>query len=245
MTRPLMIAMLLGLSTPAFGQDVWGGRGRAGVSVGVQPGAGALAETTTGVDYLEPTPITADLSGANAPFFDLQVALRLSGPLGLGFGVSGLNITGDAHVTAAIPHPFYFERPRNIEGTAPDVTRREAAVHMGLAYLARASDRADLTFYGGLSYFRVQQDLVSDVTYSESFPFDTAAFSTAQIVEETASKVGYHAGVDITWKLTPRWGVGGLLRFSRARPAFELDEAEVATIDAGGFQAGAGLRLIF
>jgi hypothetical protein len=144
-----------------------------------------------------------------------------------------------------VPHPFHFDRPRDISGEAPGLRRSETGVHLGLGYLIGLSRRADVMMMGGATYFQVRQDLVSDVSYSESFPYDTATFSTAQVVRRNSSKVGYHAAVDLTVKLGARWGVGGLVRFSRAKVPFEVNDEETATVDVGGIQAGGGVRFAF
>lgn len=228
---------------PALAQDGW--RGRVSVSAGLQPDSAALAQQTSVLDYLEPTDIAADLPGRGVPFYDVSLAVRVAGNLGVAFGVSGLSTTGDAGVTAAVPHPFFFDRPRSISGEAFGLRRVETGLHVGVAYLVAASDRADIMVLGGATQFRVRQDLVSDVTFSEAYPYDTATFSTAQVVRQNASRLGYHVGLDVTWKLAPRWGVGALVRFARAKVPFEVNGAETGTVDAGGLQAGGGVRVIF
>jgi hypothetical protein len=98
--------------------------------------------------------------------------------------------------------------------------------------------------FGGASYFRVRQDVVSDVTYTEAFPYDTAAFLGAQLVQITESRLGYHTGADLTWKIGPRWGIGGLVRFSRAKVPVRVNGSRAATLEAGGLQVGAGFRWV-
>ena len=75
---------------------------------------------------------------------------------------------------------------------------------------------------------------------TESYPYDTAMFARSEIVRENASKTGFHGGADLTWKLGLRWGVGGLLRYSKVSVPFARQ-----SVDAGGLQAGGGLRVRF
>ena len=63
--------------------------------------------------------------------------------------------------------------------------------------------------------------------------------SRAEIDRESGSKTGFHGGAGLTWKLGPRWGVGGLLRYSRATVPF------AGRVAAGGLQAAGGLRVLF
>jgi hypothetical protein len=244
--RGLLIGLVLALGIqPAFAQTDWNGRGRLSLSAGLQPDAGGFAEETSVVKNLEAAPITANLAAAGSPFFDVGVAIRLVGNLGVGLAVSNVNAEDDAAVTAEIPHPFFFSRPRFITGEASGLRRAELGVHTDLVYLVAVSDRVDLLLQGGATFFQVKQDLVSDVTYNESYPFDEASFSSATKVQVSDSKAGYNAGVDVTWKLSPRWGVGGLVRFSRARVPLEVDGVTAATVDVGGLQAAGGLRVVF
>jgi hypothetical protein len=237
--------VIAGTVQPAAAQDVWSGRGRISLSAGIQPDAAGLSQATSVEDYLETTAITADRSALDTPFYDVSFAVRVAGGLGVAAGVSGLTTRGDARVAAAVPHPFYFDRPRDISGEAPGLRRTETGVHAGLAYLIGLSRRVDVMVMGGATYFRVRQDLVSDVSYSEAFPYDTATFSTAEVVRRDASKVGYHTAVDLTVKLGARWGVGAIVRFSRAKVPFEVNGAQTGTVEVGGLQAGGGVRVAF
>lgn len=244
--RALLIGLIFAMGTqPAFAQNGWIGRARVSVSVGWQADAGGVSEETSVIEYLEPMPIATGMPATAVSFVDAGLVIRLLGNLGAGVAVSSLNAGGDARVNAQVPHPFHFNRPRSVTGEAYGVHRQEVGVHTDVVYLAPVSDRLELIFQAGATFFQVTQDLVSDVTYSETYPFDTAIFSKTSAVQIAESRTGYNAGVDVTWKVSPRWGIGGLVRFSRAHMPFEVNGATAATIDVGGLQAGGGLRLAF
>jgi hypothetical protein len=237
--------MLVATIQPVMAQNAWRGLGRVSISGGIQPGSAGFTQETSLIDYLEPTKMTAHRPGSGVPFYDVSIAARVDGDLGVAFGVSGLSTTGDARVTAAVPHPFFFDRPRPISGEAFGLRRKETGLHLGLAYVVALSNRSDVLVLGGATHFRVRQDLVSDVSFSESYPYDTATFSSARVERRHASRFGYHVGVDVTWRLAPRWGVGALVRFARAKVPFDVNEAQATTVDAGGLQVGGGVRLVF
>lgn len=237
-----LIALVVG-TQPASAQHAWTGRGRVTFSVGPQMDTARLSESLTLTKYVEPAPMTAELPRTAVPFFDAGVALRLAGNLGAGISVSYLTNTGEAEVTAQIPHPFYFNQARRIAGTVPGVRHDELAMHTDLVYLL-VSPRIDLMVSGGASLFRVQQTFVSDVTHAEVYPYDAASFVDATLTTESSSKVGYNAGADVTWKFSPRWGLGAMIRFSRARVPFTIAETD-ASAEVGGLQAGGGLRMMF
>ena len=54
--------------------------------------------------------------------------------------------------------------------------------------------------------------------------------------------MGVHFGVDLTYMVTPRFGVGGIARYSWG--SADLAGAE-DSVTVGGFQIGAGLRVRF
>lgn len=240
----LLGAVCLLAAQPALAQDQWTGRFRVAISGGAQADTVRLAQQTTLQVNLEPAPVWAGLPNAAVPFFDAGLTVRLGGNLGASLALSYLSKGGTADVTAAIPHPFYFGRPRTIEGRSAGVSHAELGTHAGLTYLI-VSRRIDLALSGGATFFKLDQSLVSDVDYTESFPYDTAAFSRATLELVSASKTGYHAGADVAWKLSPRWGVGGLLRFSRARVPLTLEGEDAGTVPLGGLQAGGGVRVMF
>ncbi|MNC87192.1 hypothetical protein D3C83_28970 [compost metagenome] len=99
--------------------------------------------------------------------------------------------------------------------------------------------------FGGPSIFRVKQGLVTDFTYTDAYPFDTAAFGGGETVNASESKVGINAGADVAFFFTPQIGVGGMIQF--AGTTLDLPSAAGGTqeVKTGGLQAGGGLRLRF
>ena len=102
-----------------------------------------------------------------------------------------------------------------------------------------------LTFFGGPTFFQVQQQLVTDVSFAQAYAFDTATFSSAAVDRRSGSTVGYHAGADVAYYFTDTVGVGWLTRYSRGRlelPSVGNDGLELET---GGLHAAWGLRMRF
>jgi hypothetical protein len=99
--------------------------------------------------------------------------------------------------------------------------------------------------FGGLSVFNAKQDLVTDVTYTESYPYDTATFTGATVSRQSVTKSGYNVGADVSWMFSERVGVGGLVRFSRATADYSVSSTNQVSVDLGGLQAAAGIRFRF
>jgi len=244
MRTSFICAIFVLAAAPAIAQTEWEGRVRIGVSGGGQLDTMRLNESIVLTKNVEPAPLTTSQANKTLPLVDAGATFRLNGNLGAGVSLSVLSGTAGAAVSAQIPHPFLFNQPRTVTGLASNVTHREVAAHTDLAYVI-VSDRIDLALSTGASFFRVDQDLVSDILYTESYPYDTATFASAPTKRVTATKVGYNVGADATWKLSPRWGVGGLLRFARARVPLSVNGLDAGTVNAGGLQLGVGLRVMF
>jgi hypothetical protein len=148
-------------------------------------------------------------------------------------------------VTAAIPHPFFFRTPRSIDGAATQLRHEEIVTHLQAVYSIRPTARVDVAFGAGPSFFRVSQALVDGVTYSDAYPYDAPAFTSAASTRVSGRKTGYNAGTDVAIRLARHAGVGAAVRFSRARTALAPAKGAAVTIDAGGLQVGGGVRLYF
>ncbi len=218
-------------------------KGLVSVNLGAELAMSPLEQTSTLEAYVEPAPITVVVPGEPGLFFDAGATVRVWKNLGVGGALSLVGTDSLAEVTADIPHPFYFDRPRAIAGDA-NLWRQELAVHANAAWLVDRSPLAVLVF-GGVSFFKVKTDLVTDVEFDEAFPYDTATFVDVEVEQFDQSAVGFNLGADFTWRLARHWGVGGLVRYSRATVPLSIDDDDAGTLTAGGLSLGGGLRVTF
>jgi hypothetical protein len=221
------------------------GRARVSVNAGYQATANDFRQSLTFQEFLEDGTIDTDYVVAAAPSFDAGLMVRIWRALGVGGAFSYFTAKDPAPVSASIPHPFFFNRHRQVSGSTGDLARTETAFHLQAAFFVPLGLSLDAVVFGGVSFFDIEQDFVVDVNYTHSFPFDTATFqqATARAISESA--VGFNAGVDIGWWFSRHVGVGGQLRFARATATFTSTEGNAVDVDAGGFNAGAGIRVIF
>jgi hypothetical protein len=153
----------------------------------------------------------------------------------------------DAAVSAAIPHPFFFKTPRNITGTAAALHHDELVTHILGIYTLHPGRAVDVALSVGPSFFRVRQDVVTDVAFTDTYPFDTPAFTSAGSRRVTASNtVGFNVGADVGLRLARHAGVGASVRFSSAVVSLTVpNSAATVSADAGGTQIAGGLRMYF
>lgn len=237
----LALAGIVGLSSSVQGQE----RVRISVNGGVQAGSQTVNQDFSVPVNLEQASITHDIDLSSRPMFDIGGSYHLTRGLWAGVALSYGSRSVDGQASASIPHPLFFNRPRDISGTVDDLTSRETSVHISAMYLVPLSDKLDLTVFGGPSYFRIKQGLITDVDYTESYPYDTAAFSSSATVTASESTWGFHLGADVTWKLSRMFGIGGVIRYSHGSTTLTADPGNEASIDVGGVLLGGGLRLRF
>ena len=151
----------------------------------------------------------------------------------------------DTDVSATIPHPFFFNSPRTITGTAAGLERKEVATHVQALYALYTGTRLDVTVSGGPSIFKITQDVVSNVTFQEAYPYDSATFGSAVSTAKSKTGVGFNLGADLTVRVARHVGVGGLVRYSRASVDLPTEAASPLEVDAGGVQIAGGIRVFF
>jgi hypothetical protein len=242
-----VLLLVMACARPSDAQTTWSDRARVSINFGAQPSATTFSATTNVPVYQQTATATLTTSyGVPAgQFFDGGVILRVSGGFGVGIAASSFTKSQTASISGSIPHPLLFNRPRPISGTSSPLERSEITGYIDAAYVFSGS-RVDVAVSGGPAFFTVTQDLVANVTYAEAPPYDTVAFTGVVTTQATATSLGFNASVDVGIKLSKSVGVGGIVRYSRASVTFPLaNTAAGVHADAGGAQAGGGLRVYF
>ncbi len=240
---PFCLSILV-VPSLAEAQGDWNGRFRISANGGGQIAGGGVSQAFTVQKNLEPAPITFDFDASRTSWFDGGIVAQIRGRWAVGAAVSFSAHDADAGVKASIAHPFFFNQARLVGGTLA-ATRTELAVHLDAVYLLAARGRLELAVSGGASIFNATQTMITDVAYTDTYPFDTATFASAPAIGSTTTVGGFNVGADVTWKRWRRVGVGALLRFAHASAAFAASPNNTATSDVGGLQAGGGVRLAF
>jgi hypothetical protein len=221
------------------------GRSRGFVTFGA---GGQIASTDFSESHSEPLngeqkTWTADYSVKSGLEFEVGAGWRLWHNLFAGATYSRFHDSRPAGVTAEIPHPFFFTQPRSISGESSGLAHDENAAHISLSWIVPVSRRLEVGVFGGPSIINVSRQLVKDVEYGETYPYDTASFSQATVERVGKTAVGAHGGLDVTWFLSRQVGVGGTVRYSRASIDLSTPVGGSISVDAGGLQAAAIVRV--
>jgi hypothetical protein len=245
LNRAMIGLAVLTLPSAAAAQSAWPGRVVVSVNGGVQSSSRTFSDRITFPLYLEEASINVDYAVESAALFDGGAIVRLWGNLGAGVAVSRFTDDRAAMIEGTLPHPFQFNQPRSIEGEAPNMRRRETSTHLQFAWMAAPTNRVRFVLSGGPSWINVEQGLVTDVRYTEAYPFDEAIFSSTERIIDKESAVGFNVGADVMWVFSKNLGVGGIIRFSRATTTVSPAAGRSIEIEVGGLQAGGGIRVLF
>lgn len=222
----------------------WPERFWFGVSGGLQPAANDFGDAFDVPLYAETERVTVDYPVKGGALVAASGGYRLWKRFTVGLGVSRQSRRSDARIDARVPHPFFDNQFRAIEGTTSTL-RGETAAHLLLGWMMPVTDRIRVIITGGPSVMSVEQTFVTGVEFSETYPYDTAEFTEASTRRVTRSATGFNAGADVMWMFSRRIGAGGLVQMTRARARLSPGEGRTIAVDAGGAQAALGMRVIF
>ncbi|MEQ1896598.1 MAG: outer membrane beta-barrel protein [Vicinamibacterales bacterium] len=177
--------------------------------------------------------------------FDVAGGVSIWRGLGVGVGVSRFTHATDATASGSIAHPFFFSRPRAITGPVAGLTREELAVHVQARLTLPVGQRLMVVLFAGPSYFQAKQEVVTDLAYTESYPYDTAAFAPPGTRSASQNRIGVNAGGDLGFFFTRQIGVGVTARYAGTTVDLPSIGGGKVSAKVGGVQAGIGLRLRF
>ena len=237
--------IIAAFAAPASAQYRTPHDGYVTVNAASQPGSTALSDHFEFERNVETATADVHYPSKAGVGIDAGAGIRLWRQFGAGLSLSYLSSTGAASIDASIPHPFLFDWPRLINGTADSITRTETGVHAQLLYFVPARGKLRFVLSGGPSWLTLEQDFVTEVHYSETYPYDTATFTRATTTSAKGSAVGFNAGIDVRWMFNRQLAVGALVRLTRAQVDIDLATGRTLAVDAGGVQAGGGIRFLF
>jgi hypothetical protein len=243
--RVMAGGMLLATSAAAVSAQTQHPRGFVTLSAAAHTAADEITDRFEFQTNVETGSIEARYRARTAMLLDGSVGFRFWRRVGIAVAGSRSNASGRGPVSASIPHPFFDDRHRLVEGEATGLSRTETSAHLQLFYEVPATNRWQLRLFAGPSYVSLEQDVVREVTANEAFPYDTATFQRAVTGRATGSGLGFNTGADITWRFARRVGAGLLVRYARASVDLNGPDSRTVSSAGGGLDAGAGVRVLF
>ena len=195
--------------------------------------------------HAEPGQLTAAYEVPRAAAFTIGGHVRVWRQISAGVSYGQSSRSTSAQITGSLPHPFFFSRNRPITGEVSNATRKDATVAVQLRGSFPVARQTMLGVFGGPAWISVTQGIVEQINFSESYPYDTASFTSASVRNAKQTKAGFLVGADVAHFFSRRIGVGGGLRYSAATVTLPSLDADVLEIKAGGLDVTTGIRLRF
>jgi hypothetical protein len=250
--------VVLGLSMSARAEAQGFERAWVDVNVGMaKPAEDTFPMRATVEIFDEPASFGADYPLPRGASFDVGGGFLLMPRFGVGVSFSGTAHEEAANISARIPHPFWINIYASDNADTDEVLQRtEAGVNIQAMFVATQTDRLRLRFFGGPTYFRLRQDAVTDIRYTQTFSIIPAS-NAIEVTGFDAERVegngwGLHGGADVSFFFTRVLGVGGFAKYSAGEVEIEntlataVDDPDDTTeVKTGGIQIGVGLRLKF
>lgn len=205
---------------------------------------GTFGQAFTLTKNVESTPVSTDLALATGFAIDGGARVRVTRALSVGAVGFLVSSNASGSLEAKVPHPFYFDQRRAISGDLSRLTHLERGVHVELAYPLSIAKGREITVFGGPSIINAKQALITDVKYSDSYPYDTATFTNADSTQVSKTVVGVNAGADITWRLSRSVRGGALVRYTFANLSLSPASGNTVDMHAGGLQVAGSLRIL-
>ena len=188
----------------------------------------------------------ADYSADDDTVFELSAGVRLGdGPFGLGVTWSQSSPSASAEIVGRLPHPFFFDTLRTVDGTEGNLTRDETAIHLSFRWMVREGQKVELTLFAGPSQIELDHDLVTAVRFEQTYPFDEATYAGTHKELASGDAIGYHLGIDIVRKFGNTVGIGAVVRYSQAGIDLDGPDGTNVSVDAGALAALVDLRFRF
>lgn len=198
-------------------------------------------------EYAEQTTVRTSYEGQSA--FGPGVALQVNvfRNLGILVGYSKVSRDETGNVDVSRPHPLHFDRPRSASAELSGYSYSEGAIQIDLAY-GRGAGHLDWSLFAGLTLFQVEAELVTSPTFIDVYPYDSLTVDSTTRTTAESSPTGFNIGGRVDYRLgqSGRFGLGVQLLYSAGTAKFQATPgAQGFSLDVGGLQVAAGVRLYF
>lgn len=244
----VVASLILAAARDASAQKPWEDRVYLNVGFGLESGDSTLSDTRPLTIYEETGSASTTSTFTSGSLFDVGVGFRLWKNLSVGASYQQEQNDADAAISGSAPHPIFFNTPRSFSATAASLERKESAVHAQVGWMVPIGAKLDVLIFGGPSFFRLQQEVISSVTVTEKgAPYTEVAVSGTRETRKK-SATGYNVGADVTYLVwqndSVRLGAGAFVRYATAETTVLMLQTEQPTT-VGGIQFGFGGRIRF
>lgn len=242
--RQLVLALgLLALAEGAAAEDR-AGRFRLILNGSYDSESLTYSTTRSFTEFVESGSNTGKFSVGSGIGFDGGVQFNVLTHVGIMASVTRYARDQTGAYEAALPHPLYLNQPRRVSGDLPAASYTETAGHFDVVLTGNAG-RFDVSGWGGVSVFQIEGRLLSSIQYRHSYPYDAVTITGTPTSPAKDKPKGWNVGAGLDFRVVKHVALGAQVRYSQAKAKLAAGGLETAEFDAGGFQVGGGIRLVF
>jgi len=174
--------------------------------------------------------------------FNFGLGYKFSHSVGVELGVDIASRNLNANYDASIPHPLYFDSPRETQNMASyKITENAAFLNFVVNF---PFSRFGLDLFAGPTYFFASAELIGAIQYSQSYPYSSITIS-AQSQKFNKNVFGFNAGASLIFNFSQSMGI--FLNGQYFTASADLKPAEIPglKLSLGGLKAGGGIKISF
>lgn len=208
----------------------------ASISAGTQVQTQTFSNSSSFPLFNETATVASSQNIGRGFVFDIGGGYHVRSHFAIGVGVWTQSGKGAAGVSASLPDPVVFNKPKTVAITTSDLKQTSVGVNLQFMWTAPLTDKIDLTIFGGPTFVHVSQD-VGSLTVTPNTQNAVAAVTT----ESASTGKAGNVGLDLAYRVTDRYGVGAFVRYAGGT----ADLPSVKGLKVGGVQLGIGARIRF
>lgn len=174
---------------------------------------------------------------------DAALGVMFFSVFGVELGASNVHRDVIAEMTAAVPHPLFFERPRRAAGNG-SYELIETDLYLNLVYTLKIKTLA-IDLFAGPCYVMSETTVVTGYNVTDSYPYTqvSVTYDSRKVKKNT---VGFNAGIAAGYYFHDTVGLVVSARFVTVKAEFATaTDVPGIAYKLGGLQAGVGLKIKF
>jgi hypothetical protein len=243
--RVLSLAAGVVLASSLAATSHAGDRFTVSVGGGLALGANDWSSKASWASWAETATVDSRYEASSGAAFQGALGYRFSKHLGVVLAGGRSSRDVKASFQAKIPHPLFLERPRTVSGELSGLSYTELAFHLDLEWRL-VKGPFEIAAFAGPTLARVDTDVVQSVKVAESYPYDEATYESSETASvRSDSAFGWNVGASAAWLAISHLDLGVEARYVRASVDLVPTTAEAFSLNAGGLQLAARVRVRF
>lgn len=146
--------------------------------------------------------------------------------------------------SAAIPHPVYYDKHRNINWMNENLNYKEQTLSLNLDFYL--NPKSSIVFYvsAGVTYFKVRFQNMDYFIWEETPPYDAVESYDAVFDSYNSSAIGFNAGFGTDCFITKHVALCFKGKFSLGEVEYKLQNGEKNKFNAGGLRIITAIKIL-